>query len=149
MLFRSTVTKYEGIVETIGIRTTMIRDFNGDIHLIPNGLIHEITNHSRGSMRFLIDVDIAYEEDIDKAITCIKQVCKDFDKKNNDIVEPTEVLGVEALGDSGVTIRIMGKTKPLSQWNMERELRKKIKNELDEKNIEIPYKKVQIIKRGV
>ena len=140
-----TLSKYEGIVESIGIRTTAVRDFNGDLHLIPNGTISEVTNHSKGSIRFLVDVDIAYEENIDNAIEVIKEICDNFANNNEDITEPIQVLGVDSLNESGVTIRVMGKSKPLTQWNMERELRKSIKNGLDEANIEIPYNKVKII----
>lgn len=140
-----TIGKYEGIVETIGLRITALRDFSGDLHLIPNGSIVEVTNHSRGNIRFLVDVDIAYEEDIDNAINCIKNRCELFEKEySEDIAESIQVLGVTALNDSSVTIRVIGKSKPLEQWSMERELRKALKIALDEANIEIPYQKVEI-----
>lgn len=140
-----TLSTYEGIVESIGIRTTAVRDFNGDLHLIPNGTISEVTNHSKGSIRFLVDVDIAYEENIDNAIEVIKGICEKFEKNNEDITEPIQVLGVDSLNESSVTIRVMGKSKPLAQWNMERDLRKAIKMGLDEANIEIPYRKMKIV----
>lgn len=140
-----TIDKYSGIVESIGIRTTVIRDFSGDVHLIPNGIISEVTNHSRGNIRFIIDVPIAYEEDIDKVIKCLEDVCISFDKDNSDIVEPTKIMGVQELSSDGVVIRIMGRSIPLKQWAMENKLRKLIKLELDRQNIEIPYRKVQIV----
>ena len=88
----------------------------------------EVTNHSRGNMRFMVDVEIAYEEDVDNAISLIEDTCKNFEEKNKDEVkEEIEVLGVISLNASGVTIRVVGKSKPLSQWKMERELRKEIK----------------------
>ena len=141
-----TLENFEGIVESIGIRTTTIRDFNGDIHLIPNGTITIVTNHSRGNIRFMVDVDIAYEENVDNAIESIKKVCKEFEKNNKEVTEPIEVLGINSLNASSVTIRVIGKSKPLSQWKMERELRKLIKVELDKEGIEIPYPKTEIIK---
>lgn len=142
-----TIGKFNGIIETIGIRTTVIRDFTGDIHLIPNGSIVEVTNHSRGNIRFLVDVDIAYESDIDSAIKIIENTCKKFTKDNEDIMEPIEVWGVNSLNASSVTIRVAGKSKPLMQWKMERELRKAIKIDIDEAGIEIPYPKTEFIKR--
>lgn len=140
-----TIGNFQGIVETIGIRTTALRDFTGDLHLIPNGAITSITNHSRGNIRFLVDVDIAYEEDIDHAIKCIEKVCEKFTEENEEVVEPIQVLGVNSLNASSVTIRVIGRSKPLSQWKMERELRKSIKIELDQSGIEIPYPKTQFI----
>lgn len=144
-----TIGQFEGIVETIGIRTTVLRDFTGDLHLIPNGIVNEVTNHSRGNIRFLVDIDIAYEEDIDNAIEVIKKVGKKFEEKNEDVTEPIQVLGVNALNASSVTIRVIGKSKPLTQWDMERKLRKEIKIELDREGIEIPYPKTEFIKMNM
>ena len=141
-----TIGNFSGIIQTIGIRTTVIKDFNGDIHSIPNGTISEVTNHSRGNTRFIVDVDIAYEEDIDNAINAIKECCDKFQKEHEEFInEPMEVLGVSALAASSVTIRTIGRTKPLTQWKMENELRKAIKITLDKKGIEIPYPKTQLI----
>lgn len=109
-------------------------------------MISEVTNHSRGNTRFIVDVDIAYEEDIDNAINAIKECCDKFQKEHEDFInEPIEVSGVSALAASSVTIRTVGRTKPLTQWKMENELRKAIKITLDENGIEIPYPKTQLI----
>ncbi|TGY40035.1 mechanosensitive ion channel family protein [Clostridium sartagoforme] len=141
-----TIGVYSGIVENIGIRATTLKDFSGDIHNIPNGSVLEVTNHSRYDMRFIVDVEIAYEEDIDNTINIITNTCKKFQKSNSeDIREDIEVLGAISLNASGVTIRVVGKSKPLSQWKMERELRKEIKKSLDEAGVEIPYPKTQLV----
>lgn len=145
-----TIGKFSGIVQSLGIRTTVIKDFSGDVHSIPNGVILEITNHSRGNIRFIVDVDIAYEEDIDNAIGAIKSCCDEFQKNNSeDIKEPIEILGVTALAASSVTIRIIGRSKPLKQWKMESELRKEIKKTLDKNGIEIPYPKTQLVNANI
>ena len=142
-----TIGKFQGIVESIGIRTTNLRDFTGDLHLIPNGSVLEVTNHSRGNIRFIVDVEIAYEENIDETIELIKKVNKKFQEKHADKIRgDIKVLGVNSLNSSGVTIRVIGMAVPLSQWEMERELRKEIKIELDNVGIEIPYPKTKIIK---
>ena len=141
-----TIGVYSGIVESIGIRATTLKDFSGDIHNIPNGSVLEVTNHSRYDMRFIVDVEIAYEEDIDNTINIITDTCKKFQKSNSeDIRENIEVLGAISLNASGVTIRVVGKSKPLSQWKMERDLRKEIKKSLDEAGVEIPYPKTQLV----
>lgn len=141
-----TIGQYTGIVESIGIRTTILRDFTGDLHLIPNGSVLEVTNHSRGDIRFIVDVEIAYEENIDEAIEVIKKTDKIFEEKHQDKLRgEIQVLGVFSLNPSGVTIRVIGRAEPLSQWEMERELRKDIKIALDEAKIEIPYPKTRIV----
>lgn len=143
-----TISNFSGIVESMGIRTTVLRDFTGDLHLIPNGSILEVTNHSRGDIRFIVDVDIAYEENIDQATNLIKSVNEAFEKKHKDKLRGhIEVLGVISLNPSGITIRVVGRAKPLSQWEMERELRKEIKEALTRAGIEIPYPKTYIVNK--
>lgn len=144
-----TIGQFSGIVESIGIRTTVLRDFTGDLHLIPNGSVLQVTNHSRGDIRFIVDVEIAYEENIDSAIEVIKKANVQFEKKYEDKLRgEIDVLGVLSLNASGVTIRVVGRAEPLSQWEMERELRKEIKIALDEAGIEIPYPKTAIINKS-
>lgn len=142
-----TLGNYSGIVENIGIRTTTLKDFSGDLHLIPNGSISVITNHSRSNMRVMLDIDIAYEENIDSTIDIINKVCEDFSKNNKNIVEVPKVIGVQALKDYSVTIRVVGSAKPMTQWEVERNLRKLIKETLDKYNIEIPYPKTEYINK--
>ena len=79
-----TLGNFSGIVESIGIRSTVIRGFNGDVHVITNGSILEVTNHSRGNIRFLVDILIPYEEDADKAIKAISKVTEKF--KNETVI---------------------------------------------------------------
>ncbi|EKQ57768.1 MULTISPECIES: mechanosensitive ion channel family protein [unclassified Clostridium] len=134
-----TIGSCNGIVKSIGIRTTVINDFNGDIHSIPNGSITGVTNHSRNQIKFTVDVNISHEENVVKVIEIIKYVCDEFKSKNEEYVsESLEITGVVALGISSVTIRVVGKAKPLMQWKMENELRMAIKLELDKNNIEMP-----------
>lgn len=143
-----TIGQFSGIVESIGIRTTVLRDFTGDLHLIPNGSVLEVTNHSRGNIRFIVDVEIAYEENVDTAIEVIKKTSNLFEEKHKDkLRSEIDVLGVLSLNASGVTIRVVGRAEPLSQWEMERELRKEIKMALDEAGIEIPYPKTAIVNK--
>ena len=143
-----TIGQFSGIVESIGIRTTVLRDFTGDLHLIPNGSVLEVTNHSRGDIRFIVDVEIAYEENIDAAIEVIKKANTQFEEKYEDKLRgEIDVIGVLSLNASGVTIRVVGRAEPLSQWEMERELRKEIKVALDEAGIEIPYPKTAIVNK--
>lgn len=144
-----TIGQFTGIVESIGIRTTVLRDFTGDLHLIPNGSVLEVTNHSRGDIRFIVDVEIAYEENIDETIELIKKVNESFEETHQDKLRgKIDVLGVLSLNASGVTIRVIGRAEPLSQWEMERELRKDIKVALDKAGIEIPYPKTTIVNKG-
>ncbi|MCX7883481.1 MAG: mechanosensitive ion channel family protein [Caloramator sp.] len=130
-----------GFVETVGLRVTKLRDFSGDLHIIPNGSIVRVTNKSRGNMRALVDITISYEEDIDKAINIIKDVNEKMKKEFKEIIEGPNVLGVTNFSDYGATIRVVAKTEAMKQWGIEMELRKRIKQALDENNIEHPIPK--------
>jgi len=145
-----TLGNYNGVVKSIGIRTTVIRDFTGDIHSIPNGSIIGVTNHSKNDIRFVVDVNISCEEDIEKVIGAIEITCEDFKSKNEEYIsEPIEVSGIIALEISSVTIRIVGKAKPLNQWKMGNELRRAIKLTLDKNKIEMTSPNTQLFNENI
>ncbi|MFC7321397.1 mechanosensitive ion channel family protein [Halobacillus campisalis] len=129
---------YDGIVEEVGIRTTKIRSFDGTLNFIPNRNIAGVSNHSRGNMRALVDIGISYDENIDHALDVLKKVADEF-AMDPRFKEGPDVLGVQSLGSSDVVIRILGKTENMEQWGVERDLRKAMKEALDEAGIEIPF----------
>lgn len=130
---------FSGVVESVGLRTTQIRGFDGTLHYVPNREITSLSNHSRGNMRALVDIGISYDDDIDKAIDILQTVCDRVATEDDNIVEGPNVLGVQTLGASDVVIRIIGKTKNGEQWAVERKLRKALKEALDANGIEIPF----------
>ena len=140
------IGSFEGYVEDLGLRVTKLRDFSGELHIIPNGKIDIVTNKTRGAMRARVEISIAYEENIDKAIEVLEEVCREIEKNNENILEGPSVMGVTGLGGSDVVLTLVAKTTPLEQWAVEREIRKKSKEYLEAAGIEIPYSKMVIIK---
>ncbi|RXI98729.1 mechanosensitive ion channel family protein [Anaerobacillus alkaliphilus] len=134
-----TMAGVDGVVEEVGLRTTSVRGFDGTLHFIPNREIKSVSNHSRGNMRALVDISIAYDENIDEAIAVLQTVCDEVAKEETAIKEGPNVVGVQSLGDSDVVIRIIAKTENMSQWAVERKLRKALKEALDRHGIEIPF----------
>ncbi|MBO1514594.1 mechanosensitive ion channel family protein [Metabacillus bambusae] len=134
-----TVASFDGIVEQVGLRTTQIRGFDGTLHYVPNREITNVSNHSRGNMRALVDIGISYDDDIDRAIAVLQTVCDKFAAEDASIVDGPNVLGVQALGASDVVIRILAKTENMKQWEVERNLRKAMKEALEANGIEIPF----------
>ena len=132
---------YEGIVEELGLRVTKLRDFTGDLHIIPNSSIQIVSNRTRGSMRAMVKVSVSYDENIDRVVKILEDVCLDIKKNNTLIVEGPTILGVTDLGEYKVDITIIAKSQPMEQWAVEREIRKKVKEAFDKENIEIPYPK--------
>lgn len=132
---------FEGIVEELGLRVTKLRDFSGELHIIPNGSIQIITNRTRGAMRALVKVSIAYEEDITKVLKALEDICNEIKETNKSIVEGPTVLGISNLGEYDVNVTVVAKTIPMEQWSVERDLRRRIKDKFESENIEIPYPK--------
>jgi small-conductance mechanosensitive channel len=134
-----------GLVERVTLRTTMLRDAEGVLHIIPNGEIKMVSNLTKNWSRAVIDVGIAYREDVDRVISVLRDLTDEF--QNDEqwsplLLEPPEVLGVNQLGDSSVVIRTQVKTLPLKQWEVARELRRRIKKKFDDEGIEIPFPQV-------
>jgi moderate conductance mechanosensitive channel len=135
-----------GIVESIGLRLTRIRDFNGDLHTIPNGSITKVTNHSRGDMRIMVDVDISRSADIDRATEVIEALGTRFCEENEDVVDCPKVLGISALKDTGITIRIMARTKPQANAPLEMKLRREVIDMLLKEKIDMPFAPTNLLK---
>ena len=134
-----------GTVEEIGLRITKIRGFKGDINIIPNGQITVVTNYSRENSAAVVEVNLAYENDIDKAIAIMEKVSREYAAQNPDIVEEPAVFGITAMDNVGITLRLVARTLPMKHWGVERELRKVIKKAFDENNIQISYPRFVIL----
>jgi moderate conductance mechanosensitive channel len=131
-----------GLVEEINLRTIVIRDLEGTVHIFPNGTIETLSNRSKGWSRYVVDVGVAYKENVDDVMKVLNEIGDGLSKDESFgplILEPLQILGVDDFGDSEVTIKCMIKTLPLKQWDVGRELRRRIKNTFDEKGIEIPF----------
>lgn len=134
----------EGLVEDVNLRRTILRDLDGAVHSIPNGEIKVASNYSLGYSRVNLNVPIAYESDLEKAIDILNKIGKEMavDKKFGElIIKPPQVLGVESFGELGIAVKFFGETKPIKQWEVTRELRKRIKGAFDSDGIKIPHTK--------
>lgn len=131
-----------GLVERMNLRVTVLRDIDGAVHFIPNSEIKEVSNLTKEWSRVALDVGVAYREDIDQVIHTLKEIGQGLSRDEVFgplVLEEPAVLGVERFDDSQVTIRMLVKTLPLKQWDVARELRRRIKKTFDAKGIEIPF----------
>lgn len=127
---------YTGTVEEIGLRATKIRDPGGQLHVIPNGSISVVTNYNRGKMRALVDVPIAYHEDIDRIMNIMVQAGEELKKEFSDkMVEPPQVQGVIQLGETRAVLRMVAYAKAGEQWFIEREYRLRVYKGMKEAGI--------------
>ncbi len=128
-----------GTVEAVSLRTTRLRSVDGTVWHVPNGDIRRVGNKSQHWSRALLDVEVAYDTDIDHAKAVIKRVADGLWHERDDILEAPEVWGVEQLGANAITIRLVVKTRPADQYAISRELRQRLKEAFDAEGIEIPF----------
>ncbi len=132
----------EGSVERVTLRMTSLRDLSGSLHVVPNGHGGVVTNDTHTWARALLDVEVAYKEDVDRVIEVLRDIgarMRQDETWGPRLLEPMEIPGVQSLGESGVKIRIYVKTPPEHKFDAMRELRRRIKKRFDEEAIEIPF----------
>ena len=128
-----------GTVEAVSLRTTRLRAVDGTVWHVPNGDIRRVGNKSQHWSRALLDVEVAYDTDIEQAKGVIKRVADTLWHERDDILEEPEVWGVERLGPNAIVIRLVVKTRPADQYDVSRELRQRLKEAFDAEGIEIPF----------
>lgn len=136
-----------GQVEKITLRTIVLRDVEGVVHVFPNGTISSLANRSSGWSAYVSDVGVAYKEDPDKVFEVIREVAAEMKQDANFgrlMLEDAEILGVDRFADSAVVIRVRLKTVPLKQWVVGREFNRRLKKAFDREGIEIPFPHVSL-----
>jgi moderate conductance mechanosensitive channel len=120
----------------------VLRDVQGVVHVIPNGQITKVANLTRSWARVVLDVGVAYREDPDRVISVMKSVGQEMHEDEQwsaSFIEAPEVPGVESFADSAIVVRIIAKVLPLKQWEIAREMRRRLKIRFDREGIEIPF----------
>ncbi|MFZ3132591.1 MAG: mechanosensitive ion channel family protein [Desulfosporosinus sp.] len=131
--------EFTGTIEETGIRTTHIRAWSGELHIIPNGSITAVTNFSRGKMLAKVEIQIPYDEDLDRAMGVMNTVCEEVSVEFGEkIIEVPTVQGVTQFGEHNVVLRVIAYTKPDEQWSLERELRRRIHSAFLKEGIRTP-----------
>jgi small conductance mechanosensitive channel len=143
----ATINGTGGLVEAINLRTIVLRDLTGAVHVFPNGSIERLSNLTKDFSYYVVDVGVAYNEDPDEVADLLRQIGRELQADPRfapNILEPLEVLGVDAFEESQVTLKTRIKTLPLKQWEVGRELRRRIKKSFDARGIEIPFRHVSV-----
>ncbi len=131
-----------GLVEDITLRHVRLRDYDGHVHFVPNNLITTVTNMGRGHAQSVVDVGVAYREDLDEVYSVMRDTgaaLRSDPAFQERILGDLELAGVERWDDSAVTVRCRFKVAPLAQWDVRREFLKRLKRAFDQRGIEIPY----------
>ncbi len=132
---------HAGFVEEVTLRYVRLRDYDGNVHFVPAGQITSVVNLTREFSQAVVDVRVAYRENVDRVIDVIRHVAAglradpDFSER---ILDELEMAGVDAWQDSGLVVRCRFKVRPIQQWNVKREFLRRLKAEFDRRGIEIP-----------
>lgn len=136
-----------GSVEDITLRHVRLRDYDGNVHFVPNGLITSVTNMSRSFAQAVMDVGVSYREDVDQVMALMAEVGRQLRADPDHAVKilgDLEIAGVERLDDSAVVLRCRFKVAPLQQWTVRREYLRRMKAAFDAQGIEIPFPHVTV-----
>lgn len=131
-----------GVVEDVRLRVTVLRDLDGVVHYVPNGIIEVTSNYTQEFSRVVVDIGVAYDADIDEVIGVLEDELGRLEQSEewgSAMAEPPTVLGVDAFGDSSVTVRVVLTSVPERRWDLKREALRRIKKRFDAEGIEIPF----------
>jgi small-conductance mechanosensitive channel len=131
-----------GLVENIYLRTITLRDEEGTVHVFPNGAITTLANRSKDFSFYVISVALPYNQDTDRVVEVLQEVGGDLQKDPRFapfILAPIEIMGIDAFGDWSMQLKLRIKTMPLKQWDVGRELRKRMRVALDRAGVRVPF----------
>jgi small conductance mechanosensitive channel len=139
----------EGNVEALELRTTRIRNINGELHILPNGTISTVTNYYRGFLRAVVEVGVSYDSNMDQVISALELAAQQISEEMGELLrEKPAVSGLWRMDDSALIFRVMVKTLPQERFKVELALRRRVKEQLDRAGIQIPYPHQELIIKG-
>ncbi|MGG0737849.1 mechanosensitive ion channel family protein [Niallia taxi] len=143
-----TTSTFSGTVEQVGLRTTQLRSADGTLHFIPNREIKTLSNHSRGDMQALVDVIISNDNNIPQVLQTFQEECDKIREESNVITDGPNVIGIQSFASTSLTIRIVTKTLNNEQWGIERLIRQRMQETIDEKEIKLPSPATLALEKG-
>ncbi|ANU09372.1 mechanosensitive ion channel family protein [Planococcus antarcticus DSM 14505] len=138
----------EGTVEEIGLRTTKVKAWTGELFIFPNGTITDVVNFSIHNSIAVVDVNISYESDITRVESLIMEFLDSLQDRYEQIIKPAELLGVQNLTTTEIVMRITAETLPMQHFAIAREMRRDLKDFLDQRGVEIPYPRMVMMQRS-
>ena len=145
-----TVAGISGRVEDVGLRRTILRDLDGVVHYVPNGAIAVASNLTQEWSRVNLNVSVAYGEDIDRVFAIIDRVGRELAADpafGALIISPPHALRVESMSDTGVAIKVLGDTQPVSQWEVTGELRRRLIRAFLQEDVRVPFPPHVVVER--
>lgn len=135
---------FEGTVVSLGLKTTRLQAFTGEMKMISNRNISEVINYSMDKTLAVVDIAVSYESKIDKVEKILMLTAATIKDKIPSLTSEIELLGIQELSDSAVVFRLVGKCKPAKHYEVQRQMKKEFKNALDKNGIKIPYPQIEV-----
>lgn len=135
---------FKGEVVQMGLKSTRIRNYQGEIKILANRNITEVINYSNSYSLAIVDISVSYEDNVEKVEKVLNELAEELTNSLTKLKGPVEVLGIENLADSSVVFRITAKTNALEHFGIQREIRKAVKLRLDKEKIKIPYPQIEV-----
>lgn len=139
-----TINDFRGEVISVGLRTTKLKSYKGEYYFIANHNIDKVINHSLAKNLAIVNVDVAYDSNLDKVEKVLNELCEKLKNEVESIRGEVKINGIEDLGSSGITYQIIAEVLPLKNFEVQRIIRREIKDAFDKNKIEIPYQQVVI-----
>jgi small conductance mechanosensitive channel len=140
------IGEYSGVVEHMTLRVTVLRNLEGEVHVVPNGNIQVVTVLTKDWARAVVDVTVGYKEDLTRIFKLLEDVASRLARDWPDrITERPAILGIERLDADGVIIRMVARTPPMMRWEVIREWRRRIKEAFDKEGIDVPQRIAMLI----
>ena len=137
-----TVSDFRGEVIELGMKTTKIRAYTGEVLIIPNHMVDKVINHSVDKSLAIVDIDVSYEENLDKIEKVLEELCKKLTNELSDLKSEVQLLGINEFSSSSIKYRIVADTVATKNYAVERKIRKDLKLCFDKNKIDIPYNQV-------
>jgi small conductance mechanosensitive channel len=138
---------HAGVVEEMTLRYVRLRDYDGNVHFVPNGQVSTVVNMARGHAQAVVDIGVAYRENLDDVMSVMKSVAQEMRADPTfalKVLDEFELAGVERWDDSAIVLRGRFKVAPLAQWAVRREYLRRLKMAFDAKGIEIPFPQLTV-----
>jgi small conductance mechanosensitive channel len=135
---------FTGTVISLGLKTTKLQAYTGEVKIISNRNITELINYSVDKTLAVVDLAVSYESKIEKVEKILLVAAATMKEKIDNLAGDIELLGVQELSDSAVIFRIVAKCKPAKHFEVERQLKKEFKNVLDKNGVKIPYTQIEV-----
>lgn len=142
------INGFKGEVIQIGLKSTRIRNYEGQVKILANRNITEVINFSDSYSMAVVDVSVSYEDNLEHVEEVLNDLAKELSDKIKELKGPIEVLGVQDLASSSVVYRLAGKTVSMEQYGVQRQIKREIKLKFDEENIKIPYNQIEVHNNG-